>query len=297
MFEKFYGKVMGINTNDGIYNLLVMLNDGQKINIKAESNQIEGIKINMIYSFEVSKNEGKDTIKLNSYQKMEELSGDEIDRVIKSFEKGSEYSFDESALIINEYIEKIKNKPLYEITKKILFDNANKFYTFAAGTKFHHAYVGGLASHTIGMLKIADSILVNFPYLDSDYVYSGVILHDVGKIEEFSSVQNPEYAIKGQLLGHLVIGSIMIESAAKDLGYEDSEEAMILEHMVISHHGQPQFGAAKRPMTAEALVLWYIDALDSKLRVLGEQLAKTEEGSFTENISVLDKLKYYKPIK
>jgi 3'-5' exoribonuclease len=297
MFDNFFGRVMGINTNDDLQNLLIQLSDGTRINVKAEPNLTDGIKVNMIYNFEIEKLDGREILKLISHKKMEDFSGEEIDRTIKLFEKGSDFSFLESELIINEYIEKIKNKAVYEITKKIVFENADRFYTYAAGTKLHHAYVGGLVSHTIGMLRIADSILDNFSYLDSDYLYSGVILHDVGKIHEFSGVLNPEYAVKGQLLGHLVIGGIMIESAAKELGYENLEETMILQHMVISHHGQPQFGAAKRPMTAEALVLWYIDALDSKLRVLGDELDKTEDGAFTENIAVLDRLKYYKPIK
>lgn len=96
------------------------------------------------------------------------------------------------------------------------------------------------------------------------------------------------------MLGHLVLGAMEIELQAKELGYADKEEALMLEHMLISHHGQPQFGSAKKPMTAEALVLWYIDTIDSKFRVLGEELEKTQSGSFTDNIGVLDRTKIYK---
>ena len=87
---------------------------------------------------------------------------------------------------------------------------------------------------------------------------------------------------------------MQIEAMAKELGYAECEEVLFLEHMLISHHGQPQFGSAKKPMTAEALVLWYIDTIDSKFRVLGEELEKTESGTYTDSIGVLDRSKFYK---
>ena len=77
--------------------------------------------------------------------------------------------------------------------------------------------------------------------------------------------------------------------------FENTKEALLLEHMLISHHGMPQYGSAKKPLTAEALVLWYIDTIDSKFRVLGDELKRTENGSFTESIGVIDKSKIYKP--
>ena len=158
----------------------------------------------------------------------------------------------------------------------------------------HHAYVGGLAYHCIGMLHLAEGFIENYPYLDRSYVYAGIMLHDIGKAIELTGIVHTEYSVKGQLLGHLVLGAIEIGSAAKDLGYQDKDECMLLEHMLISHHGVPQFGSAKKPMTAEALVLWYIDTIDSKFRVLGEELSKTESGKFTDGIGVLDKSKIYK---
>jgi 3'-5' exoribonuclease len=111
---------------------------------------------------------------------------------------------------------------------------------------------------------------------------------------EFSGIENTEYGKKGQLLGHLVMGGYDVMDEAKELGYENSEEALLLEHMIISHHGQPQFGACKKPQTAEALLLWYIDSLDSKLRTLGEQFEKTENNTFTDPIAALEKTKFYK---
>ena len=192
--------------------------------------------------------------------------------------------------INKKYISKI----IYDITKYLLDKFHKDFFIYPAAAKMHHAYVGGLSYHTIGMLRMADSFLLNYSYLNKNYLYAGIILHDIGKTTEFDGIQNTDYSLKGQLIGHLVIGGMEVNEAARVLHYEDTEEALILEHMLISHHGQPQFGAAKRPMTAEALVLWYIDTIDSKFRVLGDELNKIKPGEYTDQIGVLDRVKVYK---
>ena len=91
------------------------------------------------------------------------------------------------------------------------------------------------------------------------------------------------------------MGAMEVSKTAEKLGYTNTEEAMILEHILVSHHGQLQFGSVKRPITAEALIIWYIDTIDSKFSVLEQELLKTNPGEFTETIPVLDKIKMYKP--
>ena len=144
------------------------------------------------------------------------------------------------------------------------------------------------------MLKIGDSFIANYPYLNKDYIYAGIILHDIGKIVELTGPVNTEYTVAGQLLGHLVIGAMEINQEAIRLGYENTDEVLHLCHLLVSHHGVPQFGSAKKPMTAEAWALWYIDTIDSKFRVLGEELAQTNNKDFTAPIGVLDRSKVYK---
>ena len=191
-------------------------------------------------------------------------------------------------------INKIENKIIKEITIRLVEKYHDSFFIYPAASRMHHAYVGGLAYHSIGMLKLADGFIDNYPYLRRDYLYAGIILHDIGKAIELTGIQGTEYTLDGQLLGHLVLGALEINKMACKLGVEDTNEVRLLEHMLISHHGQPQFGAAKKPATPEALALWYIDTIDSKFRVLGEELEKTEFGSFTDTIGVLDKIKVYK---
>ena len=144
------------------------------------------------------------------------------------------------------------------------------------------------------MLHLADGFIENYPYLDKDYIYAGIMLHDIGKAIELTGCIDTAYSLEGQLLGHLVIGAMEIEKAAEKLGYSGTKEVLYLEHMLVSHHGLPQFGAAKKPMTAEALCLWHIDTIDSKFRTLGEVLEGTESETFTDAIGVFDRSKVWK---
>ena len=291
-----YGKVKGINTSDNMLNITVEQADNTIMNLKTNDKSCL-IEQGYIYKFEYAKsdNSERQVAYLLNASKISELEDlEEVDHVYRLFDTRNPYSLKQLEETIYGYVEKIDNKILHEITYNLIKNNEEKFFVYPAATKLHHAYVGGLAYHTIGMLNLVDTFVQNYNYLDKNYLYSGVILHDLGKIVEFSGVENTVYATEGQLLGHLVIGGYFVKEEAKKLGYEDSEEALLLEHMIISHHGQPNFGAAKRPQTAEALVLWYLDTMDSKLRVLGEQFEHTNVGDFTDMIGVLDKVKFYK---
>ena len=293
--EVIVGKVEGINTSDGILNIAVVDSNKTTHNIKSSSDCRNLISQNLVYKFSVENMYGK--LILSKVEPVESLEAEEIMTLMKEFGGSSPIDYKDSVNVIYDYIEKIENKIIKDITKTLVDRNYKLFFTYPAAVRMHHAYAGGLAHHTIGMLNMVDSFISNYPYLNKDYLYAGVILHDIGKVKEFKSIQDTEYSIAGQLIGHLVIGGLEIEKLSVELGYQDSEEVMVLEHILISHHGMPQFGAAKKPMTAEALVIWYIDTIDSKFRVLGEELEKTQEGTFSEGIAVLDRIKVYKPKK
>jgi 3'-5' exoribonuclease len=290
-----YARVKGVNTSDSMFNATVELADSTIMNLK--TNQELNLKQGYIYQFEIAQNTNSERLVafLISATRVSDLADlNLVDNVYRSFDKRNPVELKTLISEIDEYINRIDNVVLKDITKKLIEDNKSSFFTYPAATRMHHAYVGGLAYHTLGMLHLADGFLDNYKYLSKDYLYSGIILHDLGKIIEFSGVENTEYAKEGQLLGHLVIGGLFVSDAAKELGYQNKEEVLILEHMIISHHGQPNFGACKKPQTAEAEVLWYIDTLDSKLRVLGEELEHTNSGEFTDVIGVLEKTKFYK---
>ena len=289
------GKITGINTSDGMCNIAVIDKEGNLTNLKLGIEEANGLKNGSVFKFLYNVVEGERISNyIYSINDINDLELVEKDSVLRAFFPNSPISLDSAKKEINNYLNKIDNKVIKDITKGLINKYNNDFFTYPAATKMHHAYIGGLAYHSVGMLHMADSFIENYPYLNKDYIYAGIMLHDIGKTIELTGAANAEYSLKGQLLGHLVIGAMEIGNMAKALGYEDNEEVLFLEHMLVSHHGMPQFGSAKKPMTAEALVLWYIDTIDSKFRVLGEELSKTEKGTYTESIGVLDRAKIYK---
>ncbi len=288
-------KVMGINTSDGIYNILVVNEKNETFNLKISPSMIDLIKVGGLYKFiYTAQYGGRMANMVTEVEQPNQLSLESSNEALRKFFPSAPISMEYAIEEIKKYIGKIENSIIRSITETLIEEYKDKFFIYPAASKLHHAYVGGLAYHSIGMLHLSDGFLENYSYLDKNYVYAGILLHDIGKTIELTGVINTEYSLKGQLLGHLVLGAMEIERVAEKLGYKDTEEVLMLEHMLVSHHGQPQFGSAKRPMTPEALVLWYIDTIDSKFRVLGEELEKTEVGNYTDSIGVLDRMKIYK---
>ena len=293
------GIVTSISTSDGVYNLIITDNNKNITHLKINPEDAKDIQIGKAYAFKYNEVSGRERIlnKITSFTSVENLPFELQDKTLRMFFKSSPLTLDEAINEINNYIEKIDNNIIKDITKYLIDLYYDQYFIYPAAAKMHHAYVGGLAHHSIGMLHMSEGFIDNYSFLNKDYVYAGIMLHDIGKAIELSGVVHTEYTVKGQLLGHLVLGAMEIANAANHLGYQNTEEAMLLEHMLISHHGVPQFGSPKKPLTAEALVLWYIDTIDSKFRVLGEELERTNNGEFTEAIGVIDKSKIYKPQK
>ena len=290
----FVGKVSGINTSDGRLNLLVVDKNKEQMNLKVKGDS--QISIGKVYAFEYDEVKGseRNSYVVKSYKEVTELPLTLMNETLRDFYKAAPISLEYSEMEINHYLSLIENEKVRKVCEFLIFTYHDKFYTFPAATKMHHAYVGGLAYHSIGMLHMADSFILNYPYLNKDYIYAGIMLHDIGKAIELTGCVDTQYSLEGQLLGHLVIGAMEIEKAAEKLGFTGDKEILYLEHMLVSHHGLPQFGAAKKPMTAEALCLWQIDTIDSKFRTLGEVLEETESESYTDAIGVLDRAKIWK---
>lgn len=181
-----------------------------------------------------------------------------------------------------------------EVTLEFVNRYNEDLFTFPAATNIHHAYAGGLAHHITGMLALANSICDLHPTLNRDLLTAGVILHDIGKIYEYESVTNPTFTTRGQLIGHINILTSILHEVADAIGGTDDETVMLLEHLILSHHGKPEWGSAKRPVIREAEVLHYIDLMDAKLNTLGKALAETETGAFTERLFALDNRRFYR---
>jgi 3'-5' exoribonuclease len=148
-----------------------------------------------------------------------------------------------------------------------------------AGVKIHHAYVGGLLEHVVTMMDVAEKILPLYPEVSRDLLVMGVFLHDSGKVRELSYARNFAYSDEGQLLGHLALGIEMLADKARqvpDLTGEPfpAELLLRLKHLILSHHGEPQFGSPKVPMTPEAVALHAIDLLDSRIHIAVREIAE-----------------------
>lgn len=290
-------KVESINSGAHFCNTTVMTKDNEHINLKLEFEQLSEISLGKVYQFEalaVVKIEDELVLKCINITPVEQVLNDEaLEEILEKFYVYAPLPMMQIKRGIESYLNKIENENIKNITKKIYKTNEKSFYLHPAATKFHHSYVGGLSHHTYTMLKLIDPFIHVYPYLNRDLLYAGTILHDMSKISEISGVDG-EYTKEGLLIGHLVMQTIDIDRVATDLGIKDSEEVLMLKHMIISHHGQLNFGSPKKPQTGEALLLWFIDTIDSKFTVLGETLDQTQEGQFTQMISVMDKMRFYK---
>ncbi|MGI6787548.1 MAG: HD domain-containing protein [Acholeplasmataceae bacterium] len=295
---KIVGKVDAVNQGLTYYNTTIFDSNQKAINIKLREG-IDKVTIGQIYQFVVTKEpkENREDEYILVCQELQEIENvlevDEITELYRKFYTYAPISLKDLKNGVENYLNKIENKVLLEITKAIYQEYKNKFYIHPAATKFHHAYIGGLAFHTLNMLKMAEDMLKIYSYMSSDLLYAGIILHDISKTLEITGVDG-EYTNEGLLLGHIVMGVSKIDEVASQLNYVGEEEVLLLKHMIVSHHGQMTFGSPKRPQIAEALLLWYIDTIDSKFQVIGEVLDETVAGAFTSMIPVADKGRFLK---
>ena len=173
---------------------------------------------------------------------------------------------------VSDMLRGLDSLPLRNLAECFLIDETfmSKFCASPAGVKNHHAYRGGLLEHTVALMELVKLVAPRYPEIDPDMLLMGAFLHDIGKTEELTYERELGYSDEGQLLGHLVQGTAMLDQKireAEQLAGEPfcRELAMRLKHMILSHHGQLDFGSPKVPMTLEAVALHYLDSLDSKL--------------------------------
>ena len=147
-------------------------------------------------------------------------------------------------------------------------DIAAAYCNAPAAKTLHHAYIGGLLDHVVSLARSCDLMCKNYPQINRDLLLSGAFLHDIGKIHELTYNRSFSYSTRGQLLGHMVIELEMLHQKTAGIpGFPDPLKTM-LEHLIISHHGQYEFGSPKLPMFPEALMLHYLDDLDSKMEAM-----------------------------
>lgn len=195
---------------------------------------------------------------------------------------------------IMEVVLAMKNEMLQKIVLRILDQKQEEFYSYPAATKNHHNFVGGLAYHTLCMLRMAKHVVSEYTWLDADLLYAGVLLHDVGKTVELSQPVLPEYTMEGNLLGHISIMASYIDQIAREEGIQDEECVTLLKHTILSHHGKMEFGSPVLPMIPEAEVLNLLDNLDSRLYMMKQSLEQTKPGQFGPRVFALENRMIYR---
>lgn len=170
-------------------------------------------------------------------------------------------------------IRRMSEGPLRSLVLSVLEDPriATKYKIAPAATSYHHAYLGGLLEHVTSLVRLGDKLCDHYESLDRDVVVAGLVLHDLGKIEELSFRRGLHYSTRGQLVGHMAIALEILREKMRDIrDFPDNLKDRI-EHIILSHHGRPEFGSSKEPMFPEALVVHYLDDLDSKLESMRAQ--------------------------
>ncbi len=182
-------------------------------------------------------------------------------------------------------------------------DLMTKFRRAPAAMALHHAFLGGLLEHTLQLMRLAKSICPLYPQINGEIVLCGLFLHDLGKCVELQWDSGFSYSDEGQLIGHIARGAIWLEQKAGDcraMGHELPDAlVMVLQHIILSHHGRPEFGAAKLPSTPEAILCNLIDNIDAKMQMANAAAGRDKDlphagGNFTEKVWALE-TRIYKP--
>ena len=219
------------------------------------------------------------------------LDLDSID--VTRFVKAPPVKKEELVNRFNKLLNSIKDKDCKALLDYFLKKYGDKFYDAPAASSVHHEFSSGLLMHSVSLAEHADYFANYYPNLNRDLLITGALLHDFGKLIELEGPAVYHYTTEGRLLGHISIMCGELRIAAKELGIT-SEVPLLLEHMVLSHHGQLEFGSPIMPLTKEALLLSMIDNLDSKMLVVEKAYEGVAPGEFTQKIYPLDNRSFYK---
>jgi 3'-5' exoribonuclease len=213
---------------------------------------------------------------------------------LSEYVMSSRMSREEQKQKINGYICSISNANLKTLVQGMYDKVGKKFYDYPAASRIHHNYLGGLAEHTLGMAALADDVAGLYPFLNRDLLISGVLVHDLGKTAELGGVISSEYTEEGRLTGHISIGHGWLMEVAEQKGLEHTEEALLLRHMILSHHGKQEFGSPVLPEVPEAEALSLIDNMDARMNTLNQTLSTVKPGQWSQRLFALENRQFYR---
>ena len=266
------------DVSEGEQPALSAIKEGNIVKVKAQVTEWNGMK--QLRVLRIRKSTEADVLELSDFIKAAPEQPEDM------------YRF------ITDCANEIKDDDLRGITSKLLKDNKDRLWYYPAASRNHHAEYAGLLWHMKRMIMSGKALCKIYDFLNEDLVVTGVIIHDMEKLNEIDASENgiaSGYSMKGQLLGHIVQGVTMIDELCKELGI-DEEKAIVLEHMILTHHYEPEFGSPKKPMFPEAEILHYLDVMDARMFDMEEALDGVGPGSFSERIRVLDNRRVYRPL-
>lgn len=285
----------GITNSGAPYLSFVLQDQSGSIDAKlwdAKDELLTGIEAGkvVLVSAEVLKYRNALQLRIYSLSKLEDNQFDPADYVM-----ATDLSLEFMQKRIQESLLSMQDVVYRDVCTAIMDDLQDKLYSYPAAAKNHHDFVGGLATHMISMLDLAEAFCTLYPMLNRDLLFAGVLLHDLGKIDELSGPILTEYTLEGKLVGHISIMQSKLAEKAKVLGYQDSEQVTLMRHMILSHHGEYEFGSPVLPMVMEAEMLTFIDNVDARMNMFAKALESVKPGEWTPRIFPLENRSFYKP--
>ena len=253
--------------------------------------QEEVVKVGLIIEVEADVLLYRQSLQLR-VRDLKSLSQDDYD--LSDFVQESDYDLDFLRTEITKFRAQIENPILSDLVDGAFEFYGDKFYQYPAATRNHHDFVGGLASHVYGMGNLANAICDLYPIYNRDLLMAGVLIHDMGKIDEYTSPVLSEYTVEGKLIGHISIMHANLVQISRERGHDQSEESLLLRHLVLSHHGQMEYGSPVMPFVKEAEILNFIDNMDARSNMFEKVYKDQEEGTFSPRQFALENRNFYK---
>lgn len=239
----------------------------------------------------ISQYNGADQLRIERIRQSVDADNVKIEDFVRTSGYSAEQMYNEIIRLANDF----NDEELKSLVVAVYEENRNALLYWPAAFKLHHALRGGLLMHTLSIVRLCEGVCGVYPFVDKDLLLAGAMLHDISKLEEFSVDETglaEGYSVEGNLLGHLAMGATKIEKYAQKLGIS-RKTTVLVQHMILSHHGEPEFGAAVRPMFIEAELLSELDLMDSRVYEMREAVSAAKQEDFSQRIWALDNRKIY----
>lgn len=303
IIDFFMVKMIGLKTggNNKIYLDLKLGDKTGEVNSKKwdvaddEKDMLEEIKEGDLVKVKASVTDWQNQkqLRVTRIRKAVDSDGLKLEDFVKAAPENPVHMYE----YLRDVAKSMEDEDLRRVTVRVLEDNREKLMYYPAAMRNHHAEFAGLLWHMKRMVMTGLKLCDVYTDLDKDLLAAGVIVHDIEKIHEIHSDLNgvsPGYSFEGQMLGHIVMGIKYLEKLGDELGIS-REKLIMLEHMILSHHYEPEFGSPKKPLFPEAEMLHYLDIMDARMFDMSEALSTAEPGDFSDRVWTLDNRRLYKP--